>query len=86
MQTILVYNENEVREEKDFQNFKSEDKIWIDLEDPPDEIMKNIATHFNLDQDAVDLYMNKSKKPQIRLLDDHKFTMLEYKIKEFTDY
>ena len=76
MQTIIVYNENEVREEKDFQNFKSEDKIWIDLEDPPDEIMKNIATHFNLDQDAVDLYMNKSKKPQIRLLDDHKFTIL----------
>ena len=38
--------------------------------------MKNIATHFNLDQDAVDLYMNKSKKPQIRLLDDHKFTIL----------
>ena len=23
-----------------------------------------------------DLYMNKSKKPQIRLLDDHKFTIL----------
>ena len=76
MQTIIVYNENEVREEKDFQNFKSEDKIWINLEDPPDEIMKNIATYFNLDQDAVDLYMNKSKKPQIRLLDDHKFTIL----------
>ena len=32
MQTIIVYNENEVREEKDFQNFKSEDKIWINLE------------------------------------------------------
>ena len=76
MQTTIVYNENEVREEKDFKNLKSEDKIWIDFVNPPDEIMKNIATHFNLDQDAVDLYMNKSKKPQIRLLDDHKFTIL----------
>jgi magnesium transporter len=44
--------------------------------------MKNIASHFNLDEDAVDLYMNKSRKPQIRLLDDHKFTIvldIEYK-------
>ena len=44
--------------------------------------MKNIASHFNLDEDAVDLYMNKARKPQIRLLDDHKFTILldiEYK-------
>ena len=35
MQTIIVYNENEVREEKDFQNFKSEDKIWIDFDNFP---------------------------------------------------
>ena len=33
MQTIIVYNENEVREEKEFQNFKSEDKIWRHSDD-----------------------------------------------------
>ena len=76
MQTIVAYNENGVREESGYQNVKSEDKIWVDLVDPSDEVLKNIAGHFNLDQEAVDLYKNKSKKPQIRLLDDHKFTIL----------
>ena len=30
MQTIVTYNENEVKEQREFQNLKSEDKIWID--------------------------------------------------------
>jgi magnesium transporter len=82
MQTILAYNENGIREEKNYQNIKPEDKIWIDLVDPSVQVINNLVSHFNLDQDAVDLYLNKSKKPQIRLLDDHKFTILldiEYK-------
>ena len=33
-------------------------------------------TYFHLDQSAVELFKNKSKKPQIRLLDDHTFTIL----------
>jgi len=36
MQTIVTYNENEVKEQREFQNLKSEDKIWIDLVDPTD--------------------------------------------------
>ena len=34
MQTIIVYNENEVKEQREILNLKSEDKIWIDLVDP----------------------------------------------------
>jgi Mg2+ and Co2+ transporter CorA len=36
MQTIILYNENEVKEQREFENLKSEDKIWIDLVDPTD--------------------------------------------------
>ena len=36
MQTIVTYNENEVKEQREFQNLKSEDKICIDLVDPTD--------------------------------------------------
>jgi magnesium transporter len=76
MQTLIVYNENEVTEQKEFQHLNSEDKIWIDLVDPTDEMLQNVVNHFHLDESAVELFTNKSKKPQIRLLDDHTFTIL----------
>ena len=76
MQTIIVYSENEVKEQRDFQNLKSEDKIWIDLADPTDNDFESFVSYFHLDQSAVELLKNKSKKPQIRLLDDHTFTIL----------
>jgi magnesium transporter len=76
MQTIIFYNENEVKEQKEFQNLNSEDKIWIDLGDPTDNDLESFVDYFHLDQSAVELVKNKSKKPQIRLLDDHTFTIL----------
>lgn len=75
MQRIIAYNENEVKEQKEFQNINSKDKAWIDLVDPTDETIKKIASYFHLDQSAVDLCRNKSKKPLIRLLEDHTFTI-----------
>jgi magnesium transporter len=76
MQTIITYNENELTELKNLQNIKSEDKIWIDLVDPSDDVLQSFVTHFHLDQSAVELFTNKSKKPQIRILEDHTFTIL----------
>ena len=52
------------------------DKAWIDLVDPTDDMIKSISAHFHLDQSAVNLFNNKSKKPQIRVLDEHTFTIL----------
>jgi magnesium transporter len=78
-QTIITYDSNEVRELKkvdDIQTVKSENKIWIDLVDPTDEILQSFVTHFHLDYNAIELYTRKSKKPQIRLLEDHTFTIL----------
>lgn len=76
MQTIITYNENEVKEQKEFQNIKLKDKAWIDLIDPTDDMIKSIASYFHLDESAVELLRSKSKKPQIRLLDKHTFTIL----------
>lgn len=76
MQTIITYNENEVKEQKEFQNIKLKDKAWIDLIDPTDDMIKSIASYFRLDESAVELLRSKSKKPQIRLLDNHTFTIL----------
>ena len=83
MQRIIAYNENEVKEQKEFQNINSKDKAWIDLIDPTDETIKKIASYFHLDQSAVHLCRNKSKKPLIRLLEDHTFTIfLDIKFKD----
>lgn len=76
MQTTITYNENEVKEQKEFQNIKPKDKAWIDLIDPTDEVIKNVVAYFHLDQSAVELMRSNSKKPQIRLLDNHTFAIL----------
>lgn len=76
MQTIITYNENEVKEQKEFQNIKLKDKAWIDLIDPTDDMIKSIASYFRLDESAVELLRSRSKKPHIRLLDNHTFTIL----------
>ena len=39
-------------------------------------MIKSISSHFDLDQSAVNLFNSKSKKPQIRVLDEHTFTIL----------
>ena len=49
---------------------------WIDLIDPTDDMIKSISAHFHLDQSALNLFNSKSKKPQIRMLDEHTFTIL----------
>ena len=74
--TITVYNENEVKELNDTQNIQGEDKIWIDLVDPTDDVLQTFVDQFHLDQSAVELFTNKSKKSQIRILEDHTFTIL----------
>ena len=76
MQTIIAYNENEVKEQKEFSNIEPKDKVWIDLIDPTDDMIKSISAHFHLDQSALNLFNSKSKKPQIRILDEHTFTIL----------
>ena len=76
MHTITVYNENEVKELNDIQNIQGEDKVWIDLVDPTDDVLQTFVDQFHLNQSAIELFKNKSKKSQIRILEDHTFTML----------
>jgi magnesium transporter len=76
MHTITVYNENEVMELNDIQNIQGEDKVWIDLVDPTDDVLQTFVDQFHLDRSAVELFRNKSKKSQIRILEDHTFTIL----------
>jgi magnesium transporter len=52
--------------------------VWIDLVDPDHEELLGLANKFSLDPQALETYFNKSKKPEIRELYNHKFTVILY--------
>ena len=45
------------------------------VEPKHDEIME-LVVKFNLDPDAMETYFNESKKPEVRVLDNHSFTVI----------
>lgn len=48
--------------------------VWVDVIDPID--LDTMAHKFNLNQEAIQTCLNKSKKPEIRQLDNHTFTVI----------
>jgi magnesium transporter len=76
MQNIICYNGREV---KDGQGSKEDIKkgynLWIDAVDPTESELSNLQQSFSLDEKAFETYENQSKKPQIRVLEDHTLTI-----------
>ena len=76
MQNIICYNEREVKEgQGSKEDIKQGYNIWVDVENPTPSEIFNIEQSFNLDNKAVEMLQNKSKKPQIRVLENHTFTI-----------
>ena len=50
--------------------------MWIHLVDPSDEELMEVTDKFNLDTDALKSYYNKSKNPEIRILENQTFTVM----------
>ena len=83
MNTIISYNEHEVKTDGSLDDLENGYNVWIDLVDPDHEELLELGKILNLDADALEAYFNKSKKPEIRVLDDHTFTvMLDMKNKD----
>lgn len=76
MRTIISYDEEKLSDLKDFQIPAHNEKIWFDLQDPDNKEIENFSNKLKLNKDAVELCLNRSKKPQIRLLDNHTFSIL----------
>ena len=51
----------------------SKSNIWIDLQNPSPELLHQVEHLFSLDRKAIEQYANKSKKPQVRVLENHTF-------------
>jgi len=83
MQSIVAYNESEIKEHASKDDLRNGYNVWLDLVDPTSAELHNAQQSFNLDPKAVEMVENKSKKPQIRVLNNHKFTIiLEMKFKD----
>jgi magnesium transporter len=76
LKTIIAYNEHEVKTDGSLEDLGNGYNVWIDLVDPEHQELLGIANKFSLDPDALETYFNKSKKPEIRVLDNQKFTVV----------
>lgn len=76
MKTILSYNQSEIKTDGSIEDLANGYNVWIDFTDPDHEELLTLASKFNLEEDALEKYFNKSKKPEIRLLDNYTFTVM----------
>lgn len=73
MQTTIAYNEQEIKEKNSKEDIKQGYSIRVDLDDPTKVEIQRIQEFFSLDSKAVEAILNKSNKPQVRILEDHTF-------------
>jgi magnesium transporter len=77
MQNTICYNEHEVKEGYGSkEDIKKGYNLWVDLVNPTESELSNLQLSFNFDKKAFETYEKKSKKPQIRVLEDHTLTIL----------
>jgi magnesium transporter len=75
MLTIISYNEREVKQNGSKDDIKAGYNVWVDLVNPTPPELLRVHQSFHLDKNALEEYLNKSKKPQIRVLGNQKFTI-----------
>jgi magnesium transporter len=83
MRTIISYNEREVKYNGSKDDIKSGYNVWVDLVNPTPLELSGIQQSLHLDKLALEEYLNKSKKPHVRVVDNHKFALaLDMKFKD----
>jgi magnesium transporter len=76
LKTIVSYNEHEVKTDGSLDDIGSGYNIWVDLIDSTYDELMELASKFKLDAEALETFLNKSKKPEIRILENHTFTVI----------
>lgn len=75
---IFSYNQSEIKTDGSLEDLANGYNVWIDFADPDHEELLVVANKFNLDPEELEKYFNKSKKPEIRVLDNYTFTVMLY--------
>ena len=76
MSTILSYNKDQVKVDGSIEDLERGYNLWIDLIDTEDKELTKLAKKFNLNEEAIQTCINKSKRPEIRQLENHTFTVI----------
>jgi magnesium transporter len=76
MQTSIAYNDNEVKQSGTKEDITKGYKLWLDIVDPTSSEIQDIQQMYGLDKNTLEIFMNKSKKPQIRMLNAQIFTLI----------
>lgn len=76
MKTIISYNTKDIKTEGSLEDLGNGYNTWIDLVSPEREEFLSLANKFKLNKEAVETYLNNSKNPEIRTLDNHTFTIM----------
>ena len=76
MSCILSYNKNEVRENGSLEDLDEGYNVWVDVINPDQSELDKLAKKFHLNEEAIQTCINKSKKPEIRQLENHMFTVI----------
>lgn len=77
--SIIYYNDREVKEDEvniSHAALHTGYKLWIDLTNPTSSELSNLQQIFSIDKDAIKKIESNSKRQQIMILDDQKFTIL----------
>ncbi|WP_458721149.1 magnesium transporter CorA family protein [Candidatus Nitrosocosmicus sp. R] len=72
----IYYNSKGIRKEQVRSSGSESDKLWIDICDPSPEDLQSIAKEYDIDEDSLRLIGQKTKKPQIRMLDNYIFSII----------
>ena len=72
----IYYNSKGIRKEQVRSSDSESDKLWIDICDPSPGDLQSIAKEYDLDEDSLRLIGQKTKKPQIRMLDNYIFSII----------
>jgi magnesium transporter len=76
MQTSIAYNDNEVKQSGTKEDINKGYKLWLDVVDPTSSEIQDIQQMYGLDKNTLEIFMNKSKKPQIRMSNAQIFTLI----------
>jgi len=72
----IYYNSNGIRKKQIRSSDSESDKLWIDICDPSPQDLQSIAKEYDLDEDSLRLIGQKTKKPQIRMLNNYIFSII----------
>lgn len=76
MITILSYNKGEVKVKGSIEDLEQGYNVWVDVINPDEKELDGLAQKFNLNHEAIQTCVSKSKRPEIRQFDKHTFTVV----------